>query len=102
MRLAHVYNHDIFAGVLTENDDSTYRFEYDKGYSGDPISLTMPLHKKNFEFKHFPPFFEGLLPEGVMLEALLKSAKLDYYDYFGQLVHVGNDLVGSVTLKGFV
>lgn len=98
MRKAKVYNHDIFAGILTQ-DNGQYRFDYIQEYAGPPISLTMPVHKKTFEFNTFPPFFDGLLPEGFMLEALLKTAKIDRYDLFSQLMMVGADLVGSVTVE---
>ena len=99
MRHAKIFNHGIFAGLLTEADDGSYVFEYDASYKGHPISLTMPVMNKRFDYKGFPPFFDGLLPEGVMLSALLKAKKLDQDDYFGQLVTVGSDLVGSVTAK---
>lgn len=99
MRQAKVFNHDIQAGVLTETDEKTYIFEYIQNYNGPPISLTMPLVHKRYEYKKFPPFFDGVLPEGVMLLALLKAEKIDSGDYFSQLVRVGNDLVGSVTVK---
>jgi serine/threonine-protein kinase HipA len=99
MRRAKVFNYGIHAGILTETDEGTYVFEYDTNYQGPPISLTMPLITKRFEYKKFPPFFDGILPEGVMLSALLKAEKIDADDYFKQLVTVGNDLVGSVTVK---
>ena len=56
------------------------------------------MRKEVYRFKAFPSFFEGLLPEGPQLDALLRKAKLDKKDYFGQLLQVGNDLVGSVTV----
>lgn len=99
MKKAYVYNFNQFAGILTFADDNQYCFEYDKNYEGAPISLAMPLIKKRFEYAYFPPFFDGLLPEGDMLEALLKQAKIDKHDYFEQLLTVGCDLVGSVTVE---
>jgi serine/threonine-protein kinase HipA len=99
MREAHVYNHGIYAGKLTEIGNGTFTFEYDKQYMGPPISLTMPVSKGSFSYDHFPPFFDGLLPEGMLLEALLKNAKIDRKDLFSQIVTVGKDLVGSVTVK---
>lgn len=54
----------------------------------------MPLINKTYEFESFPSFFEGLLPEGIMLEALLRKYKIDRNDYFAQLIKVGQDLVG--------
>jgi serine/threonine-protein kinase HipA len=59
----------------------------------------MPLNHKKYGYKSFPPFFEGLLPEGIMLEGLLLIAKIDKKDYFSQLIATGNDLVGAVTVK---
>ncbi|WP_421809962.1 HipA N-terminal domain-containing protein [Flagellimonas sp.] len=68
-------------------------------YSGQAISLTIPVDKKEFSFNGFPPFFEELLPEGIMLEGLLKISKIDHNDYFSQLMATGADLVGAVTVK---
>ena len=59
----------------------------------------MPLRKLGYEFESFPPFFEGLLPEGYQLEGLLKFGKIDRNDFFSQLMAVGDDLVGNVTVK---
>jgi len=59
----------------------------------------MPLSKQVYDYDRFPPFFEGLLPEGVMLEGLLRNAKIDRDDYFSQLVAVGQDMVGNVTVE---
>ncbi len=87
------------AGVLTEVSPAEYYFEYDENYEGEAVSLTMPLNHKKYGYKSFPPFFEGLLPEGVMLEGLLRIAKIDKKDYFSQLLATGNDLVGAVTVK---
>ncbi len=88
------------AGILSELDfGKKYRFEYLNGYSGTPVSLTMPLSHRVYEFDSFPPFFDGLLPEGYQLEGLLKFGKIDRNDLFSQLVAVGNDLVGNVTVK---
>lgn len=99
MRKALVSVHGKRAGVLVEKDDGTYSFTYDDNYHGEPVSLTMPLNKSVYEFNVFPPFFDGLLPEGFELEALLKKYKIDRYDYFQQLVQVGADLVGAVTVE---
>jgi serine/threonine-protein kinase HipA len=76
-----------------------YQFEYSPEYQGLSVSLTMPLDQKVYHFDQFPPFFEGLLPEGGMLFALLKKAKIDESDYFEQLIRVGQDMVGSVTVE---
>lgn len=99
MRKAIVFVHGKRAGLLTEISTNDYRFEYDENYDGAAVSLTMPINHKKHVYKSFPPFFEGLLPEGVMLEGLLRIGKIDKKDYFSQLIATGNDLVGSVTVK---
>jgi serine/threonine-protein kinase HipA len=74
-------------------------FEYLDGYNGHEISRTMQTKEKVYKFDRFPPFFEGLLPEGIQLEGLLKIKKIDKYDYFSKLIAVGYDMVGVVTVK---
>ncbi len=101
MRKARIKIHNLPAGVLTEIDSNNYIFQYDKDYNGDPISLTMPVYN-SYEFKSFPPFFEGLLPEGGQLEGLLINYKIDKSDYFTQLLLTGQDLVGAVTVEEMI
>jgi len=99
MRRAKIYNHGVYAGDLIETDKQTFEFHYLPDYKGPAISLTMPCLQKDFYFENFPPFFDGLLPEGLLLEFLLKNAKIDRGDYFSQLITVGKDCVGSVTVE---
>lgn len=100
MRSAKVFVNKILAGRLIEKDKKNeYIFKYEDHYQGAPISLTMPIQQRIFEFDKFPSFFEGVLPEGQQLEALLRLAKLDRNDYFGQLLRVGSDLVGAVSVE---
>ena len=100
MRGAEVSMHGILAGILEEIEaGKEYRFTYFEKYIGASIALTMPVDEKEFVFDRFPPFFDGLLPEGVLLEGLLKQRKVDKFDYLGQLIAVGNDLVGAVTVQ---
>jgi serine/threonine-protein kinase HipA len=98
MRKAAVYVEGVLAGNLIE-DGNRFLFEYIEGYSDQSVSLTMPVSKQRFSFETFPPFFDGLLPEGQQLEGLLRQHKVDRGDYFSQLMAVGNDLVGAVTVK---
>jgi serine/threonine-protein kinase HipA len=103
MKTASVFVHGQLAGRLEELERGRiYRFVYQSGYNGPPVSLTMPTTLSEYTFDRFPPFFEGLLPEGVMLEGLLKQNKIDKLDYFSQLMAVGGDLVGAVTVKEVV
>ena len=99
MRTANVYAEGALAGQLIKRSENEYYFEYTEGYLGLPVSLTMPVDEKTFLYKSLPPFFEGVLPEGEMLEGLLRQKKIDRSDLFSQLVAVGGDLVGAVTVE---
>lgn len=98
MRKAKILIHNQQAGILTQQDDGSFVFRYDNGYLGIPVALTLPIRNEPYIFNRFPPFFDGLLPEGPQLEALLKQRKIDKNDYFSQLIVVGGDLVGAVTV----
>ncbi len=99
MKLARIYQQNQLAGLLEARDDGTYRFTYDAGFHGEPVSLTMPMSQRVWEFSHFPAPFEGLLPEGVQLDGLLRLRKLNRNDLFGQLLAVGHDVVGSLRIE---
>jgi len=101
MRSARVFFENDLAGHLTESEDGKrYHFQYVSSYGGPPISLTMPVREELYIFDEFPPFFDGLLPEGFQLEALLRQKKIDRNDKFGQLLIIGADTVGAVTVIG--
>jgi serine/threonine-protein kinase HipA len=99
MRKAEVHQQGILAGVLEEPDHRHYQFTYAPGYQGEPVSLALPVRTETYKFDGFPPVFEGLLPEGVQLEALLRIHKVDKGDLFQQLLIVGQDVVGSLTVR---
>lgn len=95
-----MYMHGILAGHLTELEKNRkYKFSYVEEYLGEPVSLTMPVEGRDFHFHSFPPFFDGLLPEGVQLDGLLKFKKIDKDDFFSQLTATGADLVGAVNVE---
>ena len=94
---------EVEAGILTEiQQGKEYVFEYHHDYGGLPVSQTMPIKNKEYRFNKFPPFFDGLLPEGIQLDGLLHIKKIDKDDYFSQLIAVGEDLVGVVSVKEFI
>jgi serine/threonine-protein kinase HipA len=99
MRKAEVFQQGTLAGTLEEDDQLHYRFTYVPGYRGEPVSLSLPVRETPYEFTRFPAVFEGLLPEGLSLEAMLRQNKIDKKDLFKQLVTVGADVVGSLTIK---
>jgi serine/threonine-protein kinase HipA len=98
-RRAAVYQQDRLAGFLEEQANGGWSFTYGGQYSGPPVSLTMPVQAEAYLFRGFPPVFEGLLPEGWQLEALLRRKKIDRDNFFAQLIAVGRDLVGSISVR---
>lgn len=100
MRSARIFFDNDLTGYLIESEDGKqYRFQYEANYNGPPISLTMQLREEVYLYDEFPPFFDGLLPEGFQLNALLRQKKIDQNDKFSQLLIVGADTVGAVTIK---
>ena len=99
MNKLNIYVDGILAGVLVQISDKEYSFQYELSYKFAPISLTIPVRESIYNFGQFPSCLEGLLPEGIMLDLLLKKFKIDRSDFFSQLILVGSDLVGNLTIE---
>jgi len=98
-RKAIIRQHGTPAGHLAELPTGGWSFTYMPGYDGHPVSLTLPMREEPWIFEDFPPFLEGLLPEGPQLESILRKHKIDRGDCFRQLMVVGQDVVGSLTVE---
>lgn len=94
-----MYQLGALAGYLEEMGEGAWRFTYCPDYVGPAVSLTLPLRSEPYTFDRFPSVFEGLLPEGVQLEAVLRKHKIDRDDPYSQLIVVGADMVGSLTVE---
>jgi serine/threonine-protein kinase HipA len=92
-----VYVGHMPAGKLT-HAGQRFAFAYAPGYAGPPVFLGWKLAQTRREWDGFPPAFDGLLPEGVLLDQLLARHKLDRTDKWGQLKAVGLDLTGFVSV----
>ncbi|MCI6903756.1 MAG: HipA N-terminal domain-containing protein [Sodaliphilus sp.] len=101
MRQALVYRKDVLAGVLTENEGE-YTFVYDSGYlqidDAKAISLTMPLQKEAFVSPVLFPFFDGLIPEGWLLDVALRSSDISILDRMSLLLLCCKDCIGSISV----
>lgn len=100
-RKAFVYVRDCYAGLLEETDDG-YRFQYDAEYLQGaplPVSLTLPLTDKPYTSKTLFPFFDGLIPEGWLLEVVTHNWKIDRRDRFGLLLIACKDAIGNVSIQ---
>lgn len=102
MRYAFVYYENIRAGILRETDDG-FVFQYDEGYvlneTTKPISLTLPKTTEAYSSNILFSFFDGLIPEGWLLELLIKQYSFDLRDRFGILLKTGEDVIGAVSVK---
>ena len=102
MRKAKVYMHNELAGSLTENEEG-YSFRYDENYltrsMAKPVSLTLQLQDKPFVSKTMFPFFDGLIPEGWLLDIAEKNWKLNARDRMGLLLACCKDCIGAVSIE---
>ncbi|WP_269242743.1 HipA N-terminal domain-containing protein [Flavobacterium limnophilum] len=103
MRKAAVYYKEFLAGILTETDDGEYTFEYDEKYvvehPKEGISLTMPVRLKSYTDKRLFPFFEGLIPEGWLLDIASKNWKINPGDRMGLLLACCQNCIGAVSVQ---
>ena len=94
--------YDWLAGVLTE-DENGFHFQYDQAYlnrkEAEPISLTLPLSEKQYESMVLFPFFDGLIPEGWLLDIAQKNWKLDPRDRMEILLKTCQDCIGAVSVE---
>jgi len=90
------------AGTLRKLE-SGFEFQYDPGYlslpKARPISFSLPLQKEPHVSPHLFSFFDGLLPEGWLLELTPSSLKIDKNDKFQLLVRTSKDPLGAVSIE---
>ncbi len=94
--------YNVYAGELCETDEG-YSFSYDKEYlsSGDahPVSLTLPIREESYTSKTLFSFFDGLIPEGWLLDVVSRNWKIDSKDRFALLLVACKDAIGSVSIR---
>lgn len=93
----NIFVGEMLAGKLMREGDH-FTFEYDSNYQGPPVFLGWDRAQPRREWNSFPAAFDSLLPEGVLLDQLLIKHKLDRGDKWGQLMAVGLDLTGFVSV----
>ena len=102
MKTAGIYINDIFCGILTE-DEEGFHFHYDRSYldstSPVPLSPTMPLTDETYEKEMMFPVFDGLIPEGWLLDIASSSWKIDPRDRMSLLIACCRDCIGNISVK---
>ncbi|MBR1757963.1 MAG: HipA N-terminal domain-containing protein [Lachnospiraceae bacterium] len=101
-RKAYVYVYDQFSGILEETEDG-YRFQYDPAYlkrdQASAVSLTLPVTETPYQSPTLFSFFDGLIPEGWLLDVVSHNWKLDPRDRFGLLLVACRDGIGNVSIQ---
>lgn len=101
MRKAQVYYQNYLAGIIKENE-SGYSFRYDIDYLASDykiaVSKTLPLMAEEYFSSILFPFFDGLIPEGWVLEIVEENWKLNPRDRFGILLKSCKDCIGAVSI----
>jgi serine/threonine-protein kinase HipA len=98
------YNH-IVAGVLSELENGEYEFFYDAdyilNYPSYFITFQMPVNNKIYLSKILFPFFDGLIPEGWLLNIASESWKIKKSDRMGLLLACCNNTIGAVSVHPY-
>lgn len=101
-RTAYVYVRETFAGTLKETDYG-YSFRYDKNYlenqASTAVSLTLPKRAEEYTSNYLFSFFDGLIPEGWLLNVVAHNWKIDQGDRFGILLVACRDPIGNVSIR---
>lgn len=106
MRAGKVYYKDYFAGTITETNEGEYVFLYDKEYvenhTDQFITFTMPVSEKTYRENRLFPFFEGLIPEGWLLDIASENWKINKNDRMGLLLACCRNCIGAVSVEPII
>lgn len=101
MRKAEIRMNDLVAGYLVQ-DENGFTFSYTPTYlateNAEAISLTLPLKEASYNSNVLFSFFDGLIPEGWLLDIAEKNWKLSERDRMGLLLACCKDCIGAVSV----
>ena len=101
-RKGYVYIQNHLAGIISETDEG-YTFSYLQKYLNNDlavaVSLTLPLRETEYTSTILFPFFDGLIPEGWLLNVVSRNWKINQNDRFGLLLSVCKDCIGDVCIR---
>ena len=102
MRRGKVYYKSHLAGMISETSEGEFVFQYDKMYvhehSGKFITFTMPVREEPYVGRRLFPVFEGLIPEGWLLDIASSSWKINKNDRMGLLMACCQDCIGALSV----
>ena len=101
MRQAIIKYNNLPAGLLTELDSGEYEFVYDEKYVQTQvgfITFQMPVRSTPYTSKSLFPFFDGLIPEGWLLNIASESWRINKNDRMGLLLACCQHTIGAVSV----
>ena len=106
MRQAIVKYNNIIAGQLSELETGEYEFQYNDDYienhPTDFITFNMPVRKLSYKSKKLFSFFDGLIPEGWLLNIASESWKINKNDRMGLLLACCQNTIGAVSIHPII
>lgn len=106
MRQAKIFYDAILAGILTETDDGYYTYQYNEDYIANYpesfVTFSMPVNDTLYKENRLFPFFEGLIPEGWLLEIATKNWKINPNDRMGLLLACCQNCIGAVSVESIM
>ena len=103
MKQGKVFYNEYLAGIITVTDDGEYWFEYNLSYieqfPSQAISFSFPVSKQVFKDQRLFPFFDGLIPEGWLLDIASESWKINKNDRMGLLLACCQNCIGAVSVE---
>jgi serine/threonine-protein kinase HipA len=102
LRKANIKYKDELAGTLTETNEGEYVFQYEteyvKKFPQQFLTFSMPVTETPYTAERLFPFFEGLIPEGWLLDIASKNWKLKTDDRMGLLLVCCQNCIGAVSV----
>jgi len=101
MRQGKVYIDHVLTGLIRE-DEEGYHFQYEIVYlqskNARAVSRTLPLRKQTYSSETLHAFFDGLIPEGWLLDIARTNWKISTRDRMGLLLTLCRDCIGNVSV----
>lgn len=100
MKFLYVFYENQRVGIFSRDENLvssfTYESQWQLGENSFPLSLAMPLSQQVFNNKITLSFFENLIPEGDVRDALERDHNI--HGSFEILEHFGQDCAGAVII----
>jgi serine/threonine-protein kinase HipA len=102
MRQAIIKYNNTECGTLKELDSGEYEFTYSemhvKNHPDLFVSFNTTVRKQPYLSKRLFPFFDGLIPEGWLLNIASESWKINKVDRMGLLLACCQNTIGAVSV----